>query len=709
MQGQRGTIGSLPETIEFDCGSTSSNATVDQQICWDSTRNPDENQISEFILSPADMNPAYANSINHDWKNLSGWSFGGPSSSGAQTEMNNNEQKRELGWSSSRSSGTVAGSRLEQHFEPTNFLSLDNVNTSPMCMHSSNPHAMSHSLNLNAGLADGGSDTSQNLELSSFNKSSGSVNEPIPPSIGSAPFFLPSGNNNLVDEAIVRPNCSHDTRRVSRKRKAVDGYIGQSSGGGSSSYCQHPESSAWHTLPTQNNDRSSLSRSAPSAQVSSRLGLGMRDKSPESIHDLNVAGSSNSFHRNIRLRINPSNQQDSVPPTAFSNGNVIRHSTVSPLCSVSQRFPPLDNSLDLRSAPSLDNMVPQSLPLGTSPSLPRNMQPFRWNGSSSSRNSHLSNTIICSDRDNLQHEEPGSRSMPRNISEHPMLVTAADLRNVARNPTSRSLGGANLNVNSSSRTGSNSFSNHPPPAPTWVSRPNPPQYPRRLSEYVRRSLLSSGSEAAAGSSNNYSFLRAAPITSSEARALSSRAGSQGRHQSHSRSLSWLERQGDSDFRVPYSLQTLAVASEGSSRLVSELRNVLGIMRRGGNLRFEDFMILDHSIFSGMADIHDRHRDMRLDVDNMSYEELLALEERIGNVSTGLSEETILKLLKQKKYSVEEGSQVEAEPCCICQEEFSNGNDIGTLDCGHDYHTNCIKQWLMQKNLCPICKTTGLAT
>jgi len=31
------------------------------------------------------------------------------------------------------------------------------------------------------------------------------------------------------------------------------------------------------------------------------------------------------------------------------------------------------------------------------------------------------------------------------------------------------------------------------------------------------------------------------------------------------------------------------------------------------------MILDHSVFAGIADMHDRHRDMRLDVDNMSYE------------------------------------------------------------------------------------------
>ena len=31
------------------------------------------------------------------------------------------------------------------------------------------------------------------------------------------------------------------------------------------------------------------------------------------------------------------------------------------------------------------------------------------------------------------------------------------------------------------------------------------------------------------------------------------------------------------------------------------------------------MILDQSVFFGVANVHDRHRDMRLDVDNMSYE------------------------------------------------------------------------------------------
>ncbi|CBI19496.3 unnamed protein product, partial [Vitis vinifera] len=170
----------------------------------------------------------------------------------------------------------------------------------------------------------------------------------------------------------------------------------------------------------------------------------------------------------------------------------------------------------------------------------------------------------------------------------------------------------------------------------------------------------------------------------------------------------MERHGDGVLGIPYSLRTLAAASEGRSRLVSEIRNVLDLMRRGEDLRFEDVMILDQSVFFGVADIHDRHRDMRLDVDNMSYEELLALEERIGDVCTGLSEETILKQLKQRKYwSVARGAEVEVEPCCICQEEYGDGEDIGTLECGHDFHYGCIKQWLMHKNLCPICKTTAL--
>ncbi|KAG6488469.1 hypothetical protein ZIOFF_049712 [Zingiber officinale] len=70
-------------------------------------------------------------------------------------------------------------------------------------------------------------------------------------------------------------------------------------------------------------------------------------------------------------------------------------------------------------------------------------------------------------------------------------------------------------------------------------------------------------------------------------------------------------------------------------------------------------------------IYDPYRDMRMDIDDMSYEELLDLGERIGTVSTA--------------------------------EEFVEGDELGEVACGHVYHATCIEQWLKSKNWCPLCK------
>ncbi|TVU16361.1 hypothetical protein EJB05_39920 [Eragrostis curvula] len=133
----------------------------------------------------------------------------------------------------------------------------------------------------------------------------------------------------------------------------------------------------------------------------------------------------------------------------------------------------------------------------------------------------------------------------------------------------------------------------------------------------------------------------------------------------------MEREGEGVWGVPLSMRS----REG--RRLMEIRNALQMIHRGENVRLE---------------------------------ELLALEERIGNVSTGLSEETVTKLLKQKKFSSWRlKASMDPEPCCICQEEYVDGDDLGRLDCGHDFHAGCIKQWLVMKNLCPICKNTALKT
>ncbi|XP_022777083.1 probable E3 ubiquitin-protein ligase RHG1A [Durio zibethinus] len=702
MQGQRGTIGSLPETF-FDHGSTSTNAAIDQQVCWNNIRNPIENRLPDCLLSPNDMSIGYVNSIGREEQELGRWNLGEPSSSGTQIEVSHNELKTDHGWSSSMSASANAGPSLEEQQYEQNSLFVQ----------SSNSDTVTQNLNLNAGLVGHGVNNFQVTERSNPYKPRGSENERISSGAGPEAFLLSSGSGGyVVDDDEARPGCSYEGRRSSCKRKALEGNVGQSSLSGGSSYFHQAESSAWHGVSASHSAGSSVNISAPSGLAHPILGLDVRGSASDSVPEPIVLPISESTHRNFRIRINPSSIQEPIVPPMFPTVDTAMQSVVSS-SQQSSSLLPTDHSLGLRSAPVVDNASPQNPNVVIHvPNVPRNVQSFRWNGGSGSRTGNLSSSNASGDRNAVPREGNQLRSITRNPVDHPMFVPAPDLRTSVRNPTNRGLSSGNTsapgNVSSTSRAGSSSGANASSASP-WVPRPNPSsRYPRRFSELVRRSLMSSlGTES--GGQGSHSSLSSGPPTSPEEMLLSSGIANQGHHRPYPRSVSWLERQDAGLVGMPHSLRTLAAATEGRSRLVvSEIRNVLDLMRRGENLPFEDVMILDQSVFFGVADIHDRHRDMRLDVDNMSYEELLALEERIGNVNTGLSEETILNHLKRQKYSSAPGAQLEAEPCCVCQEEYNDGEDLGTLECGHNFHADCIKQWLMHKNLCPICKTTAMS-
>lgn len=130
-----------------------------------------------------------------------------------------------------------------------------------------------------------------------------------------------------------------------------------------------------------------------------------------------------------------------------------------------------------------------------------------------------------------------------------------------------------------------------------------------------------------------------------------------------------------------------------------------------HLRFmseEEVALLEIPGYYEVGTSTDRHRDMRLDIDDMSYEELLDLGERIGNVITGLPEETILSHLKTKWYSpMAVNRNQDMETCVVCQVEYNNQEKVAILDCGHQYHVDCIKRWLQVKNVCPICKVPAI--
>ncbi|PKI51853.1 hypothetical protein CRG98_027771 [Punica granatum] len=146
--------------------------------------------------------------------------------------------------------------------------------------------------------------------------------------------------------------------------------------------------------------------------------------------------------------------------------------------------------------------------------------------------------------------------------------------------------------------------------------------------------------------------------------------------------------------------------EGIAEVLSALERI-----EQDELNYEQLVSLETNLFLSSLNVYDQHRDMRMDIDNMSYEELLALGERMGTVSTALTEEAIAKCLKRDLYQKIKGNDEPAAStendddtkCSICQEEYVDEDEVGRLQCEHMYHINCINQWLRLKNWCPICK------
>ncbi|KAL9238000.1 hypothetical protein vseg_012482 [Gypsophila vaccaria] len=718
MQGQRSTIGSLPDSINFDYGSPTTNAGIDQQMYWNNVRNPAESRLPDYGTSASSSDSLYIGSVNQESRSLGRWDVGDSSSGSPQNHVSQDERLNQIGWAPPINNSVGTGLRLDvQQHAPTNIVSQPCINLNLSTNHIVNRPAFVQ--------GSSSSSSTQNFDLnearfhqvdemdcpnvsksvgfeSKFDLSAGSSSDPFASSSGSGGFF--------VEDDDGRPGCSLDGRRLNCKRKTLEGNAGQSSSGGG---CfPGSEASMWGAISPTFNTPENMSNVNLPEQVNPRLGLAMGGQVPsDNVRPQNVPSGLESSNRIYRSRVNLSIQEDSMSNNSFLPvpSSVTRRPDI-PSVHQPLRFVPISPPLDLMSPVSQETSAPQNQStLFRTPTMRRNMHSHRWN---SLRAGSSSSSAVPGERDDVLPNDSSSRNVPRNIGDHPMFVPSVEARNSTSHPTNWSLNSDNIalsrNAGSSSRSGSNAGS-HSSAGPSWAPHRHPPsQYSRRLSEYVRRSLMSTVESDIAGQSSSNGQHRSVPASSQDSE-LPSSGRNQGPSRSHSRSALWLERQGDGSGGIPY-LRALAAAGEGRSRLVSEIRNALDIIRRGEGLRMEDVMILDQSVFFGMGDIQDQHRDMRLDVDNMSYEELLALEERIGYVSTGLSEEKILKCLKQHKHvHTMSDDLTEAEPCCVCQEEYKDGDDIGSLDCGHDFHKECIKQWLVQKNLCPICKTTGLAT
>lgn len=97
--------------------------------------------------------------------------------------------------------------------------------------------------------------------------------------------------------------------------------------------------------------------------------------------------------------------------------------------------------------------------------------------------------------------------------------------------------------------------------------------------------------------------------------------------------------------------------------------------------------------------------------NMSYDAMLQLGERIGDVKTErwtmIAQREISKLLTfvfDASAAVDESNKDDSEhKCLVCQCEYENNETLRRLPCGHCFHRECCDNWLRTKDFCPYCR------
>jgi hypothetical protein len=98
---------------------------------------------------------------------------------------------------------------------------------------------------------------------------------------------------------------------------------------------------------------------------------------------------------------------------------------------------------------------------------------------------------------------------------------------------------------------------------------------------------------------------------------------------------------------------------------------------------------------------DEGDDIGLDVDAMSYEELLALGDAAGHVSRGVSASVVARLPTR---TFAEPAAAAPAMCLICRQDYVVGDPVMDLPCSHHFHSDCITPWLTTVNkACPCCK------
>jgi len=89
--------------------------------------------------------------------------------------------------------------------------------------------------------------------------------------------------------------------------------------------------------------------------------------------------------------------------------------------------------------------------------------------------------------------------------------------------------------------------------------------------------------------------------------------------------------------------------------------------------------------------------MGRDFNQNDYEMLLRLDDSLPSNKGANS--TQISSLPTKTITAEDTK----ENCCICLNDFEEGDKVRSLPCLHKFHVQCIDEWLKLNKVCPIDK------
>ena len=145
-----------------------------------------------------------------------------------------------------------------------------------------------------------------------------------------------------------------------------------------------------------------------------------------------------------------------------------------------------------------------------------------------------------------------------------------------------------------------------------------------------------------------------------------------------------------------------------------------MLRESANqLSQEDYDALQNAL---EEDQHEQVAEFEDEEGELSYDALLQIGERIGDVKTErwtlIADKEIEKLPsfqflpachKDEEMSQRGDTDDSEVKCLVCQCDYEEADLLRRLPCGHCFHSLCVGHWLKEKDVCPYCRQCIVAT